>query len=83
MEFLYRLCINKEVFNLEKKRNMNWANVLSDDNVNSAYNNFENTFVDLYNIYFPVTLKKASRRFLPVEDWMSTGILKSRNTKLE
>jgi len=63
-------------------KNINWDPITSSDNPNTAYDHFEETFIDLYNLYFPLSPKKFCRRTSPIEDWMSRGLLISRNEKL-
>lgn len=63
-------------------RNFNWNSVTYEDDPQLAYNNFEENFNTLYNLYFPISLKKTNRNFSAIEDWMSKGILISRKEKI-
>jgi len=63
-------------------KNIGLNSVLDSNDPNTAYNDFEGTFVDLFNLFFPPTPIKTSRRNCPIEDWMTKGLLISRNEKL-
>jgi len=62
-------------------KNIGLNSVLDSNDPNTAYNDFEGTFVDLFNLFFPPTPIKTSRRNCPIEDWMTKGLLISRNAK--
>ena len=60
---------------------INWAFVTSLTDPNESFNEFLSTFSDLFNIYFPDRLKKKNRNTTPINDFMTKGLLISRNTK--
>jgi len=63
--------------------NYTWNHVLMINDTQVAYNAFHDNFMDLFNLYFPVTLKKPNPRFNKIEPWFTKGLLISRNTKLK
>jgi len=64
-------------------KNISWNDTLTSLDSNTAYDTFEDTFKDLYNIYFPFLPYKPNRNHTPIESWMSPGLLISRNTKIK
>jgi len=61
--------------------NVDWSPLYICNDAQLAYNNFHNTFLDLYNIYFPENKIKFNKNFQKLEKWMTTGILTSRREK--
>jgi hypothetical protein len=72
---------NKENFRLALS-SINWAFVTSLDDVNDAFSAFWETFNSLYEIYFPLTKRKFNKNIHRINAYMTTGLLKSRLTKL-
>jgi hypothetical protein len=66
----------------EALRNTNWDFVTSSDSAQDSYNYFSDTFLALYDIYFPNVTVKFNRNYHPLEKWMSKGILTSRREKI-
>jgi len=64
-------------------RQLTWNDVTSCQDTNTAYSIFEDQFNDLFNIFFPLKESKLNRRINPLEQWMTIGLLTSRNTKLK
>ncbi len=62
--------------------NLGWQNVTNCDNAQTAFDNFSETFSDLFELHFPVTSKNINKRYHKIEPWMSSGILTSRKTKM-
>ena len=62
--------------------NMTWNHVLTNYDTQLAYDSFSDTFYDIFNLYFPIQTKKINKRYHNLEPWMTSGILKSRRTKL-
>jgi hypothetical protein len=66
----------------EALRNINWDFVTNSDSAQESYNYFSDTFLALYDIYFPNVTVKLNRNYHPLENWMSNGILVSRREKI-
>jgi hypothetical protein len=62
-------------------RNFNWNHVSDSNCAQEAYNNFNSSFMLLYNMYFPVVVTKINRNFHKLDPWMTNGILTSRQRK--
>jgi exonuclease III len=59
-----------------------WDGVTEDDNPETAYNNFHDTFSDLHNTFFQPKTIRFNKNFHKQEKWMTQGLLISRQTKL-
>jgi hypothetical protein len=66
----------------EALRHTNWEFVTNSDSAQESYNYFSDTFLALYDIYFPNVTVKFNRNYHPLESWMSNGILTSRREKI-
>jgi hypothetical protein len=66
----------------EALRNCIWEFVTNSDSAQESYNYFSDTFLSLYDIYFPNITVKFNRNFHPLEKWMSKGLLISRREKI-
>jgi hypothetical protein len=66
----------------EALRNCNWDFVMNSDSAQESYNYFSDTFLSLYDIYFPNVTVKFNRNFHSLEKWMSNGLLISRREKI-
>jgi hypothetical protein len=62
--------------------NVNWTSVTDCNDPQAAYDLFSQTFVDLYNLYFPVREVRLNRNIHKIEKWYTTGLLVSRRRKL-
>ena len=56
---------------------------MDDNDVQVAFSNFSNVFHNLYNLYFPIVVKKFYKNVHYIEKWMSKGILISRTQKIK
>ena len=56
---------------------------MDDNDVQVAFSNFSNVFHNLYNLYFPIVVKKFNKNVHYIEKWMSKGILISRTQKIK
>jgi hypothetical protein len=63
--------------------NFNWHSVLNITDTEEAYKTFIETFMDFFNLFFPLCYKKFERSTHALEPWVSKGILISRKRKLE
>jgi hypothetical protein len=63
--------------------NINWNFVGEQDGPQNAYNAFSDTFLNLYELSFPVIHTRFNKNFHSIEPWMSKGLLTSRKRKLE
>ena len=59
----------------------NWSHVTDQTCAQLAANNFLSTFDTLFNVFFPLTVKKSNKSVNPIEPWMSRGVLISRKQK--
>ena len=66
----------KETLNLT-----DWHTVLTDENAQTSFSTFLSLFLELYNIYFPLTNKRLNRNIHRIEKWFTSGLLVSRRTK--
>jgi hypothetical protein len=55
------------------KEALRWNNVLSEQNVNSALNNFLDPFLTLFELHFPLTKRKVNRNYNRVNEFMTAG----------
>jgi hypothetical protein len=62
---------------------ISWNDVYNMDNVTESYNNFSQTFNDLYELRFPERKIKFNRNFHKIQQWMTQGLLVSRLTKIK
>ena len=63
-------------------QNFNWNHVISENNCpQTAYSLFNNTFNNLVDTYFPITVVNFNSNVHRIEPWMTTGILTSRRKK--
>ena len=67
----------KETLNLT-----DWHTVLDDEDPQTSFSSFLSRFLELYNIYFPLTKKRFNRNVHKVEKWFTSGLLVSRHTKI-
>jgi Reverse transcriptase (RNA-dependent DNA polymerase) len=67
----------------ENLSNVRWENVTSLHDVNDAYDCFWEDFSALYNLHFPVKNCKFNKNIHKKNNFMTTGLLVSRNRKLE
>jgi endonuclease/exonuclease/phosphatase family metal-dependent hydrolase len=63
--------------------NLDWSDVTECNDTQLSYNYFSDSFLSLYEIYFPVTEKKINPNYAKVEPWFSNGLLISRKNKLK
>ena len=73
--------INLHNMNLFKVRlqEMDWNNVTSIDDPNTAYNNFESSLKTIYNQCFPLQYK--TKKNVKIQPWITQGILNSVKLK--
>ena len=64
-------------------QNFNWNFVEDNNDAQVAFSNFSNVFHNLYNLYFPIVVKKFNKNVHYIEKWMSKGILISRTQKIK
>ena len=60
---------------------LNWQNVLIQNDANSAFNEFWEVFQSLFDLYFPLTAKKFNRNIHRVNKFFTNGLLISRANK--
>ncbi len=63
--------------------NYTWQHVLIEEDAQSAYDSFSETFFQLYDLYFPIITKKLNPKYDKIEPWMTWGLLTSRKTKIK
>jgi hypothetical protein len=62
---------------------MDWGSVLTENNVNSSYGKFWEINNDLYESHFPWVSCRFNKNLHKICNFMTTGLLQSRKTKLE
>ena len=60
---------------------MSWNHVSICNDTNTEFDEFFSTFIDLFELYFPLINKKISKNKTPVSDFMTAGLLISRRRK--
>ena len=60
---------------------LGWGDVYGSNDANTAFNNFFETFNDLYQLYFPKIRKRINKNLMKINDFMTNGLLISRRTK--
>lgn len=73
---------NKDKFK-EDLQKLTWDNVLQIEDPNLAATNFFDSFKKLFNDNFPILKERVNKRYKPINQFMSKGLLKSRRTKLK
>ena len=58
-----------------------WGAVLNSNDVNESYNMFWNSYKECHDANFPLTRKRFNKNFHIKQQFMSQGLLISRNTK--
>jgi Reverse transcriptase (RNA-dependent DNA polymerase) len=66
----------------ENLSNINWSHVTDCIDTQLSYDLFSETFLDLYNLHFPITRVKLNRNIHKLEQWFTQGLLVSRRRKL-
>jgi exonuclease III len=61
---------------------LDWTNVTDCNDVDTAYDCFWNIYNDLYNTCFPIVRVKFNKNLHRRNNFMTIGLLNSRNTKL-
>jgi hypothetical protein len=64
-------------------QNLQWNNVFSCDDVDSAYNNFWGDFKILFELHFPIKKVKVNKNVQKLNKFMTNGLLISRQRKIE
>jgi len=67
----------------ENLRTCNWRNVIENNDVNASYDIFWNDFSMLFDLHFPIKKVKFNKNVHKKNDFMTLGLLTSRNTKNE
>jgi hypothetical protein len=62
---------------------LDWSAVTECNDTQISYNYFSDSFLSLYDIYFPLIEKKLNPNFSKIEPWFTQGLLISRKTKLK
>jgi cell fate (sporulation/competence/biofilm development) regulator YmcA (YheA/YmcA/DUF963 family) len=66
-----------------KLQTLTWNNVLTEHDVNGAFNNFWETFSGFFNLQFPLKTVKFNKNVHRKNNFMTKGILISRSKKME
>jgi hypothetical protein len=56
-------------------RNLSWNHVTFEQDVNRALEQFLDTFLTLFDLYFPIKMKKLNRDFDSLNEFMTRGLL--------
>ncbi len=62
---------------------LNWRHIFHQNNVDVAFNNFSDTFNQLYDLHFPVKTIQINKNIHPKDPWFTKGLLVSRNRKFQ
>ncbi len=62
---------------------LNWAESLSNNNVDISFDLFWKDFSTLYNLHFPLVKFKFNKNVHKINDYLTNGLLISRKTKLD
>ena len=62
--------------------NLGWQNVLNFKEVNESFEYFWNDFYALFELHFPLKKMKFNRNVQKIHNYMTKGLLISRNNKL-
>jgi Reverse transcriptase (RNA-dependent DNA polymerase) len=62
-------------------RTISWADVTSTQNVDTALDNFMDTFSTFFDLHFPLTSRRRNRNFDKLNGFMTAGLLVSRRQK--
>jgi exonuclease III len=73
---------NVERFN-ETLRNLYWRDILDCEDPQTCSDSFYSTFIDLFNLHFPLKMFKFNKNFHKKESWFSNGLLTSRSQKIK
>lgn len=63
-------------------RNLRWDDVTSSNDVDKSYEAFWNTFYSLFELNFPLKTAKFNKKIHKINNYMTEGLLKSRETKM-
>ena len=61
----------------------NWEPVTSTNNVDTCYDQFWKIYSTLHDLHFPLTTSRFNKNIHKISNFMTTGLLISRNTKLK
>jgi hypothetical protein len=67
----------------ETLHNYSWNSVLTEEDTQTAFNDFNNTLTHFHEVFFPVQEKRFNRNKNNIEKWMTKGLLISRTTKFK
>lgn len=66
----------------EGLQNLSWDDVTALNCPNASAQKFNETFFELFEMHFPKVRIKVNRHKVPLNNWMTHGLLKSRKRKL-
>ena len=72
---------NNKIAFLRALESLNWRSVLELECPNMAYDRFYVIFKDLFDINFPLVEHRVNRKYIPLNPFMSAGLLKCRSKK--
>ena len=82
----FRFSRNFSINNMQKFKdtlsNLRWQNVLNCKEVNKSFECFWNDFHALFELHFPLKKTKLNRNIHKIHNYMTKGLLISRNNKL-
>ena len=83
----YRLTRNyskKKMDNFnDELQKLRWNNVLNCNDVDKSFDIFWNDFITLFELHFPLKKVKLNKNIHKIQNFMTTGLLTSRKTKIE
>ena len=63
-------------------KSINWEPLIHNNDVQSSYDYFSETFISLYELYFPLTKKRFNPKYHRADPWFTNGLLISRREKI-
>ena len=66
----------------ESLKGIDWNFIYSSNDTQEAYNYFLETFLALYEIYFPLKKTRFNINFHKADPWFTSGLLRSRREKI-
>ena len=60
---------------------LSWNNILETECPSLAYDKFYETFMEFYNLNFPIITHHKNKDFIPIKSFMTSGLLRSRAVK--
>jgi Reverse transcriptase (RNA-dependent DNA polymerase) len=81
--FKTRFLTEQNILNFKQNlANLNWDDVTDKFDTQASFDAFNNNFLELYELHFPLKKVKLNRNIHKVEQWFTNGLLVSRRRKI-